>query len=252
MNLVKLKSHDKILDLKINYDLIFKTWSFLFMDNNFLESDYMKMLMSFLFLGYKDSDPPFRPSDKSLIFKPFSVCSIDKCKAVIVTEYPTNTNKSSGLGVGNKVGTNVFSVTDEGIAFRDMVEANLYYGNPYLDYDFSLETQANEGILFLNMALTCTSENPKAHVNHWHKFIEFFLKKYQEATADKVFVFIGDAIKFRNLIDEKYHSVVIEPNSLHEAVIKKEYWNTECFAEMQHLVEIANNGDPTFFDKPIL
>lgn len=252
MNLVRLKSDNKILDLKINYDLLFKSWSFLFMDEDFLESDYMKNLMAFLFLGYRDSNPPMRPSDKSLIFKPFSSCTIDQCKAVIVTEYPTITDKSSGLGLGNKSGLNNFSITDEMASFKDMVETNLYFGEPCLDFDHSLETQAKNGILFLNMALTCTSEDPKAHVNHWHNFIEFFIRKFQEATAGKVFLFIGEAKKFSKLVDTKYHDVIVEHNSLHECVQKQEYWNTETFAELQHLVEIENNYDPTFLENPIL
>lgn len=248
--IIRLKDHEKLLNLEINYHAIFQSWHWLFSTDGFLESDYMNNLMAFLFMMYrKGEEPAMRPYDKKNIFRPFELCHIDYCNVVIVTEYPSITTNSSGLGIGNKILTPPYALTDEMELFRKAVETNLYHGNPHLGFDYSLEEAAENGVLFLNTALTCTAEDNKAHVKYWDKFIAHFLTKFQEATADKVFVFIGDACKYADLIDQTYHHVLTEPIGLDYCIRNKQYWNTNVLEEMN---DILSEIDSVYYRNPVL
>lgn len=251
MNLIRLKDTDKLLELKINYHALFHSWIWLFQQDNFLESDYMNNLMAFLYIAHRDLTPPIRPSIKTDIFKPFEKCSIDSCNIVFVTEYPTTLDCSSGIGVGNKNSTSKYKFSDELCQFRDAIEDNLYKKKINLAFDHTLEDPSDNGILFLNSALTCTSEDNTAHAKYWNKFMTHFLTKFQEATSDKIFVFIGHACKYVNLIDRKYHTVIKEKNSLYEAVQNGTRWETKCFSEMHMVLDAI---DPTigYYDDLIL
>lgn len=249
--LVRKKGAKKPIDLQINYKFLLDTWHGLFRQD-FLESEYMQNLMSFLYLSYEDPESGIMPNQKKFIFKPFQLCDYDDCNVVFVTEYPTTSNKSSGVGVGNREELYPYQTTQECTQFQSMVEENLYEGRPLLDYDQSLYTSAeNNGILYLNMALTCTNKNNKAHVNHWEKFIEYFLKAYDSVTGNKLFVFIGDAKKFAPCIDKEFNTVMIEENSLEKCCEDAEYWNTNIFQKVNDWL-IDNYGLPYSERKPFI
>lgn len=229
--LVRRKNDTKITDLKVNYHFLLDTWHSMY-DPKFLQSEYMQNLMAYLFLAYDDRDINMRPANKADIFKPFRECSLDDCNVIFVTEFPTTTNKGSGLGIGNCLGLTPYSVTKEFAQFQLMIEENLYDSRPLLDFDITLEEAADNGVLFLNTALTCTAENNRAHVKHWEKFIAETITNFDELMMHKAFVFIGEAAKFAPLVNEKYNKVFIEKNSIDFCVQNGEYWNTKIFKEL--------------------
>lgn len=248
--LVRKKGEKEVIDLQINYSYLFDTWYSLFR-KDFLGSEYMNQLMSFLYLAYEDPMTGIMPNKKADIFLPFKSVGFDDCKVVFVTEYPTTFYKGSGLGLGNKSTTMPYQLTKEFSQFRKMIEENLYEGRPVLDLDFSLKESAENGVLYLNSALTCTNKNNKAHVNHWDKFISYFIEAYDEVASNIAFVFIGKAAKFASLVDKKYNAVFIEENSIDECVQKGEYWNTDIFKKVNDYL-IENHGVPFHEKNPFI
>ena len=248
--LVRKKGQDKVIDLKINYSYLLSTWHGLF-DQVFLESEYMEQLMSFLYLSYEDAESGIMPSNKADIFLPFQTVDFEDCNVIFITEFPTTSNKGSGLGLGNKSSLAPYQVTPEFVQFRKMVEENLYKGNPSLELDVSLNESAENGVLYLNTALTCTKKNNKAHVNHWDKFISYLIKAFDGVTANKAFVFIGGASKFAHLVDQQYNTIIIEENSIDLCCKNKEYWNTNVFKEVNEFL-IDNYGLPYHEKAPFI
>jgi len=230
---VKFKNATKILDLQLKLPKIFGSWFWILNDSNFFRSDYFKNLMVFLFTGYRDSDKTFRPRDKFSIFKALRECDADYCHTVIVTEFPPLSDKSSGIGLGNKSSTPPYAYTQEALIFKNAIIKNLYDGQLNLHFDISLKDAANNGVLFLNTALTCTTENKRAHEKYWEPFIAHLLSKYETLYADKVFVFIGEAKKFAKYIDQTYHHVLIEEQGIDECVRLNKIWNTDIFSRTQ-------------------
>lgn len=239
--LVRKEGDTKVVDLHINYSFLLDTWYSLFSDK-FLQGEYMKNLMAFLYLSYEDTN--IRPAKKEHVFAPFKSVDMDICRVVFLTEFPpTYYKKSSGLGLGMDTGLSPYSVTKEFTQFRTMIESNLYDGKPQLNFDISLEEAADNGILFLNTALTCTSENNRAHVKHWERFIVEFLTSFDQIMSNTAFVFIGEAAKFADCIDKKFNGVFIEKNSIDFCVQNGEYWNTTVFKEVNDYL-IENYGHP--------
>lgn len=248
--LVRKKGEERILDLQVNYRNLLGTWYDLY-DSKFLEGDYMRNLMSFLYLAYDSPDVNIKPALSKDIFAAFREVDMDFCNAIVVTEFPTTTNYGSGIGLGNREFTFPYVMTPEFLQFRTMVEENLYDGRPQVNFDISLKEASQNGILFLNTALTCTSENNRAHVKHWEKFIRETLKCFEEVMSDKAFVFIGEAKKFANIPEKKYHEIFVEPNSIDFCVQNGEYWNTDIFTQVNNYL-IGQFGKPYSETNPFI
>jgi uracil DNA glycosylase len=240
--LIRKKGNAKPIDLTINYSFLLDTWHGLF-KNDFLYGEYMENLMAFLYLSYEDRESGIMPNNKADIFKPFQKTSYDDCNVVFITEFPTTTSNSSGLGLGNKAHSMPYMLTKEFTQFKNVVEATLYEGRFKLDLDPSLEESSENGILYLNSALTCHKNDNKAHVNHWEKFIRYFLKAYDDVTGNKLFVLIGEACKFADCIDDEYNTVLLEPKGIDEACENGEYWNSDVLKKTNDWL-IENYGLP--------
>jgi uracil DNA glycosylase len=242
--LIRKPGSKTLVNLEIDYSLILHSWYSMY-DIKFLESDYMRNLMTFLYLEYDIANNNIiRPTSKLDVFKPFAMTEMDDCHTVIVFEYPTVTRKGSGLGIGNDTFLHRFAQTPEFSEFRKVIEDTLYDKKINLAFDITLRKAAKEGTLFLNSALTCIENDNRAHVNYWEKFISETISRFEEMNAQKVFIFIGEACKFANLVDPKYHYVLTEEKSLDEYVKNKKEWHTNVFKE-------ANEFLTTEFGPPI-
>lgn len=228
--LIKKPESDELINLRVDFNNIIGDWVNLFGDG-FLKSDYMKNLMAFLYLQYTASPLLIRPSNKYNVFRAFRETPYMECRVVIMTEFPTTSIKSSGLGLGNSKFTTETAMTPQLYQFKKCIENTCHRGLN-LNFDNSLREIAEEGVLLINTALTCTATDREAHAKYWDKFMTTFLTKFQEQTAHIVFAFIGDACKYSSLIDDGFHSIIAEPLSIEECVEKKEYWSSEIFTKI--------------------
>ncbi|MGK2861897.1 MAG: hypothetical protein ACSLE0_08185 [Chitinophagaceae bacterium] len=248
--LVRQKGKEEIMNLEINYHLLLNSWYHILHDK-FLRGEYMQQLMSFLYLSYEDEDIEIRPKKRAHIFRAFSECDLDFCNCIFVTEFPTTTEKESGIGLGNRSSVMPYLLTPEMDLFRRAVETNLYGGKPILDFDVSLKESARNGVLYLNTALTCLEDDNQAHVKHWEKFISEIISSYDDIMSGKAFVFIGEAAKFAPLVNQKYNEVFIEENSINDCVKNKEYWSTDIFKKVNNYL-IEQFGRPYSEETPFI
>ena len=226
--LVKIKS--KLRKLEVDYSSILGDWINLF-PTRFLEGEYMKNLLSFLFASYTAGHDCIRPA-RDKVFNAFKACTYMDCKVIFVTEFPTQTFKGNGIGLGNLAEfSDGFLLTPQIKALQTCIEET-YYNGFRVSWNTTLQDLTDQGVLFLNTALTCTTDDKEAHTLHWEPFISELINNISDKTSNIVFVFIGDACRYAPLVDEKNHEVLMETLSIEECITKKEIWMSDIFNEL--------------------
>jgi uracil-DNA glycosylase len=130
------------------------------------------------------------------IFKAFRKTPFDKVKVVLIGLHPyTSGRKATGLAFGvdlnvtDKLTTSIKQIHRE-------IENDLNVLN--IDFDYTLEGLAEQGVLLLNLALTSDSKDIDKHIVLWKPFIdEIFKILYQN--KDVIYIIIGaDALNNMN------------------------------------------------------
>tara|TARA_R110000796_G_scaffold114269_1_gene225959 strand:+ start:12473 stop:13150 length:678 start_codon:yes stop_codon:yes gene_type:complete len=131
------------------------------------ESEYMANVMEHVMKLYKSTT--LYPESKDL-FKPFKLCPYDKLKVVILGDHPYMDGNATGLAFGNPEESLMLSKPIK--AIEEAIENDVYDGLN-LDFDVTLESWAEQGVLLLNECPTAEKFNPeKSHHHIWKKFIQ--------------------------------------------------------------------------------
>jgi len=111
------------------------------------------------------------------IFKAFRKTPFDKVKVVLIGLHPyTSGRKATGLAFG--VDLNVIDRLTTSIKeIHREIENDLNVLN--IDFDYTLEGLAEQGVLLLNLALTSDKEDVTKHVELWEDFINIVTCKLQ-------------------------------------------------------------------------
>lgn len=127
------------------------------------------------------------------IFNAFEKCQLKNLKAIILGQDPyPQRNVATGLAFANKSDTVVLSASLE--ILRTEMERDL--NTLALNFDPTLESWANQGVLLLNSALTCRVGFPGSHAKLWKPFMDkFFHIIYEELDLDVPTVAMGGAAK---------------------------------------------------------
>ena len=104
------------------------------------------------------------------IFKAFELCQYKDIKAVILGMDPYNDGNATGLAFG----VNTPKINPSLRKIKDAIETEVYDGL-LLEYDYSLEYLARQGVLLLNSALTVKDGIPGSHMHIWQGFIKSIL-----------------------------------------------------------------------------
>jgi uracil-DNA glycosylase len=120
---------------------------------------------------------PFTPK-LNYLFKSFDLCPADKVKVVFITANPSpNKEDNDGLafsGYGNK--------------FKDsLTEGPEAYGN--------LEHLPKQGVMLLNLAMTCPIGKAKDHIPMWDPIARTIIHQIAYQTVKTVFVFVGEEVE---------------------------------------------------------
>lgn len=214
-------------------NLLFKSWENCISNN--IKKDYFLNLLNFLDKEYKKGVVfPFKKRD---IFKPFQVTPYEKLKVVIIGDAPVKFKNYNGLG---------FGVYDENIfepeipkalsLIKDTVEFYQYNGL-LLDFDYTLEKWAKQGVLLLNYSMTTGTSNP--HYIYWRKFMEGLIKGICESNSGIHFLFWGDisASLSKYVTGPQY---IYKGNSLIKAVDEDIKWSCNHFGIVNNLLKESN------------
>lgn len=139
--------------------------------------------------------------DDSVIFKAFSI-PLESVKVVILGQdpYPTPGNAIGlAFGVPQSVGREKCPKALK--ALLDSIA--LEYGDFLIgfeedeegEFDFTLQTWADQGVLLLNTALTVVANKPNSHKKLWSPFMEDFLQSFSSVKEDVVYLLLGNNAK---------------------------------------------------------
>lgn len=206
------------------------------------DSQDMMNLMGFLVNEYKIGKIAPLQGD---IFKAFKLTPYNKVKVIIVGQdpYPTFTNgipDATGLAFANR--RTVLGMSPSLKQINLALEKDIFRGGPILDFDVTLESWAEQGVLMLNTALTINTFRKSLHKPYWKFFIESLLLNLSNNKTGLHFVFWGkDAQKF-NTMNGLFHytyeykhpaSVVYNPGTS---------WDCKHFTEI-NMNLLGQNGE---------
>lgn len=216
---------------------VFKSWCKPML--NFLNTDYFSNLTKFISKSY---DSKFiYPTNKRNIFKPFQLTPYNELKVVILSKQPYLDGKATGLAYGNSdsiIGGGKLSPSL--LKIKECVEEKVY-GGFNLDFDQTLESWSNQGVLLLNIALTVERGKPDSHLKYWNKFTTKVIQTINDNNSGIVFMFWGDgASEFEENISLSKHYVLKCEHPL-EAVRDDRQWDCDHFTKANELIT-KNNG----------
>jgi uracil-DNA glycosylase len=148
-----------------------------------LRSPYSQKLIDFLGTEYALNDCVPLKSD---VFNAFKLCSWEEVKIVIIGPEPHSMGGANGLAYGN--GSCMFN-TNTICRIYECIEREYRPGGFYLEFDFSLENWAKQGVLLLNMSLTTRTDSPGSHKKPWGKFISEVLNQLNNNKSGIIFIF---------------------------------------------------------------
>tara|TARA_R110000868_G_scaffold351806_1_gene613070 strand:- start:969 stop:1640 length:672 start_codon:yes stop_codon:yes gene_type:complete len=151
-----------------------------------LRDPYMGKLMDFLSTEYALNTvyPP-----RKEIFNAFKFCPWDKLKIVILGQSPHLNGEANGLCFADRY-TSTYHSTSL-CKIYECIEREYCPQGFYLDFDFTLEKWAKQGVLLLNTSLTTRKESNESHKKPWKKFISAVLNNINEYSPGTIFILWG-------------------------------------------------------------
>ena len=155
-------------------------------------------------------------SDK--VFKCFQQTSLRNTKIIMLgmDPYP-----QEGLATGLAFGVEGNKIPP---SLRVLEEACINYEMPHgtIEFDYTLKSWANQGILLLNSALTCEVGKPGSHASIWRPFISDFLIKLSNNHTGCLYVLMGqNAQSFEPYINVNFNNVIKTKHPAYYARIGK-------------------------------
>lgn len=169
------------------------------------------------------SGRPFCP-DKNDIFKAFSYCSPDNCKVVFLGQDPyPQKGVATGILFANKSETLPEQLSPSLKVIKNSLFEDLHISEKDSNFDPSLISWAEQGILMINSALTVEMNKVGSHVMIWRPFISKLLRNLSLYNPDILFVLFGSqADTFRPYINKE--STVLEiPHPAYSARTGKKF-----------------------------
>ena len=130
---------------------------------------------------------------KEDIFKAFRLTNLTEIKVVLIGQDPyhtiryDNSHVATGLSFGiNHIGYITPSLKNIIKELESDLKQNI------IDFDYTLESWAIQGVLMLNTALTVLESNPNSHAKYWISFTEKVLEVINKYTNNTVFILWGN------------------------------------------------------------
>lgn len=160
---------------------------------------YTKMLMQAQLNGI-----PIEPKDGFGVFKAFNRTPLESCKAVILGQDPYFDGSATGLAFANDVERKDFSKVSPSLSVIKNSVISLAKSEDLINFDFSLESWAAQGILLLNSALTVRRGVPGSHTEAWKPFIKLVAKNLSTYKPRIFWILFGkQAWDFKEYINPK-------------------------------------------------
>jgi uracil-DNA glycosylase len=202
-----------------------------------LDSEYMKQLGLFINQQYKKK---LAYPSKENIFRAFTECKYSDLKVVIIGSNPYQNNKGTGLAFGNKVEDTIAS--PELLKIWQALEFDMNE-RLILDFDTTLESWANQGVLLLNKSLTVNKYRASAHSIYWEKFTKELLIALSKSNERIIYCLWGsEARKMSKYIDSQKNYILYSTSPSY-AISNNEVWKCDNFSSINQLLK-TNKYEP--------
>lgn len=179
----------------------------------FIQSDTFNELSSKVTTEYKTKT--IYP-EKSDVFKAFRLTPFSKVKVIWLGQDPyPNPHQALGLSFGVNIGASRIPPS------LDMIITELessYDSRLLLDFDYSLESWAKQGVLMLNTTLTVEKKKAGSHIQLWKPFTKEVFRVLNTYHTGLIFVLLGKEA-------EKYESFI----NVNQHIIKAPHPASECY-----------------------
>ena len=188
----------------ININKINNDWS------KFLKKEFSKKYIFKLnkFLSKEDLITTVYPNKKN-IFRALNLTSFSETKVVIIGQDPYHNNgQANGLSFAvndrEKIPPSLRNI------FKELSD-NYPHKN---EFDSSLESWAQQGVLLLNSVLTVREKKAGSHQNMgWEELTSFIIKSLSDNKSNIIFLLWGKhALDKQSLINEKKHHILKAPH----------------------------------------
>ncbi len=173
-----------------------------------LTTDYFKKLIKSLTKIYKNKLNIY--PKQANVFKAFRITDYDKLKIVIIGKNPYKSLKANGLAFSNSLESGSLNTSLKNIS--DVLEDD-YHNGLDLNFDQTLESWAEQGVLLLNMQLTSNNSQLPYHSIVWDKFTELLLTRLSDCNPGLIYVLWGKSAKeCKRFIDESTNHIIEAEN----------------------------------------
>jgi uracil-DNA glycosylase len=172
--------------------------------------------------------------EPSNIFKAFELCQYKDLKAVIIGMDPYNDGNATGLSFG----VNSLKINPSLRKIKDAIETEVY-NNLLLEYDYSLEYLARQGVLLLNSALTVKHGEAGSHSKIWADFTKSLIVQISVHREEVLWFLWGSHAKeFKQYIYPSPETPIFEAEHPAYAARQGKPWNSNNqFINTNHIIK---------------
>jgi uracil-DNA glycosylase len=185
---------------------------------------------------YTYGDKKIYPEQKD-VFRAFLECPYDILSVVIILQDPYHDGSATGIAPANAEGT---KMSPSLRVVKDAVSRTIYNGQDF-NFDQTLVSWANQGVLLINTALTVESGNPLSHQKLWDRFTRLFLTKLSETNSGIVYCLWGKHARlFETYINPTTNTILHTTHPAYSLYSGKP-WECNHFVEINKYLKASNN-----------
>lgn len=168
----------------------------------FIQTDTFKQLSAFIANEYKIKTIYPKRED---VFKAFRMCPLSKVRVVWLGQEVYSGGEGTGLSFAinpstHRIPTSLHNILTE-------LESS-YDRGLILDFDYTFESWAKQGVLMLNTALTVKKKTPGSHTEVWKPFTKEVFNLLNTYHTGLIFVLLGNEVqKYENMIGKNHHII---------------------------------------------
>lgn len=170
-------------------------------------------------------------------FKCFKETNINSLKVVILGSEPHIDGTSNGMSMGmDEYNINKRTIQQDEV-IRSAIEKDL---NILSFTSPTMESIANQGVLFLNSALTTIKNAKSSHGIFWRLFTKYTLIELSKQNTGIIYVLLGKkANSFKKYINENSNYIFSYEHP--EDIKKGDKWDCDMFSKINQIL-LENNG----------
>lgn len=195
--------------VSVNYTrFLGEKWCELLKDT--LTSDYMDNLAHYMNYLYTNKKAIVYPKESGDVFKAYQLTNPRNLKVVIFGNEPYDCIYSNGLAFGNYGALNTSIYSQELRTIEKCVMDTFHESSNSVEFDRTLESWAEQGVLLLNTSLIAESNKKMEHALAFRNLIRETVRAINDENLQVVFVFTnkGQSNFFKKYIDTAYHNIL--------------------------------------------